>query len=249
MRGGPQQPDDPDMKNLPEPSADSAFEDDADPVAVRVWDVPVRVFHWTLVALLVASIVSIKIGGNAKEWHVRCGYAILALALFRILWGFAGTHHARFTTFVRGPGAVIRYAQSILAGRHETHAGHNPLGGWMIVLMLIALVVQASLGLFSNDDIAIDGPLVHLISKELSDRITSLHHRGAWVIFALAAMHVGAVGFYLVALKENLVRPMVTGAKRLHPAHAPDDIADAPLRAVLLLALSAAAVWAIVTRW
>jgi cytochrome b len=237
------------MTTKPRDPAGPETDDDTDPVAVRVWDVPVRIFHWTLVALLVASVVCVKIRGNAMEWHVRCGYAILALVLFRIVWGFVGTHHARFTAFVRGPGAVVRYARSIVARQHETHAGHNPLGGWMIVLMLVALVAQAGLGLFSNDDIALEGPLVRLVGKDLSDTLTSLHHRGAWAIFALAGLHVGAVAFYLVALKENLVRPMVTGTKKLHPAHAPDDIRDAPLRAALLLAGCAALVWAVVTRW
>lgn len=222
-------------------------DDDLDPVAVRVWDVPVRLFHWTLVLLLVAAVVTVKVGGNAKEWHLRCGYAILALVLFRIAWGFLGTRHARFASFVRGPGAVVAYARSIVSGRHETHAGHNPLGGWMIVLMLAALLAQATMGLFANDDIALDGPLVRLISKDLSDAITSWHRRGAWLIFALAGLHVGAVAFYLVALKENLVRPMVTGKKAMHPRVAPEHVSETVGRAAVLVALCAALVWYVTT--
>lgn len=232
----------------PKPTVAVDDDDDADPVAVRVWDRPVRVFHWTLVALLVASVISVKVGGNAKEWHLRCGYAILALVLFRIAWGFIGTHHARFATFIKGPGAVVGYARSIVAGRHETHAGHNPLGGWMIVVMLVGLLAQACMGLFSNDDIALDGPLARLVDKNLSDAITSWHRRGAWLIFALAGLHVGAVVFYLVALKENLVRPMLTGAKVLHPRIAPEAITEAVGRAVILLALCGLLVWYVVTR-
>jgi cytochrome b len=236
------------MTRQPAARSATADVDDADPVAVRVWDVPVRVFHWTLVALLVVSIVSVKLGGNAMTWHVRCGYSILTLVLFRIGWGFVGSQHARFAAFVRSPRTVLRYLRAPIARDRETHAGHNPLGGWMIVLMLAALLAQASLGLFSNDDIATDGPLVKLISKDLSDAITSVHRRGAWVIFTLAGVHVGAVVYYLVALKENLVRPMVTGAKMLPPAAAPASVAEAPLRAVVLFAACAAIVWTVVTR-
>jgi cytochrome b len=232
----------------PEPPVADDADDDVDPVAVRVWDVPVRLFHWTLVALLVAAVISVKVGGNAKEWHLRCGYAILALVLFRFIWGFVGTHHARFATFVKGPGAVAGYVRSILERRHETHAGHNPLGGWMIVVMLVALLAQACLGLFSNDDIVLDGPLVRLVDKDLSDAITTWHRRGAWLIFALAGLHVGAVAFYLVAFKENLVRPMLTGAKVLHPRLAPAHITETAGRAVVVLALCGVVVWYVVTR-
>lgn len=221
---------------------------DLDPVAVRVWDPPVRLFHWSLVALLIGSVVSVKIGGAATQWHVRCGYAILALVLFRILWGFAGTRTARFASFVRGPGAVIEYVQSMLSGRHQTHVGHNPLGGWMIVLMLLALLVQAGLGLFSNDDIATDGPLVRLVTKETSDAITSWHRKGAWLLVALAGLHVGAVVFYLIAFKENLVRPMVTGRKMLRAHAAVGNDGERTLLAVVVLAACSAIVWALVTR-
>jgi len=126
---------------------------------IEVWDLPARIVHWAMVVCLVASIVTVKIGGNAMDWHVRSGIAMLILVLFRVLWGFVGTRYARFTGFVRGPSAALEYARSIVSPPHPIHVGHNPLGGWMVILLLAALLVQAGTGLFSNDDIATDGPL------------------------------------------------------------------------------------------
>ena len=104
--------------------------------SVRTWDLPVRVFHWALVLLVISQLVTASVGGNAMQFHAFGGYAILALVLFRILWGFLGGTHARFRDFVRGPGPVGRYAKSLLRGSHPSHRGHNPLGGWSVLAML-----------------------------------------------------------------------------------------------------------------
>ncbi len=217
--------------------------------AVPVWDAAVRLFHWTLVALVVTAVVTAKLGGNAMTWHMRSGFAILALVLFRILWGFAGSRHARFGSFVRGPRAVLAYVQALRAGAHPPVAGHNPLGGWSVVALLLVLLVQATTGLFSNDDIATDGPLVKLVTKDLSDTITGLHHRNVWLIGGLVAMHLGAVLYHLLVLRDNLIHPMVTGVKRLPAALAAGSDAPAPMtRAVVLLGLCALAVWWVVTK-
>lgn len=216
--------------------------------AVRVWDVPVRIVHWAMVVLLVTSVVSAKMGGGAMDWHVRSGEAMLVLVLFRILWGFFGSRHARFASFVRGPGAVIAYARSLLRRSHAEFVGHNPLGGWMVILLLLALLVQASLGLFSNDDIATDGPLVRYISKDLSDAISSFHKRNAWVVVALATVHIGAVLFYLVRFRENLITPMmIHGVKRVSLADAGASHGPSMWRALALFGLCAFAVWLLVT--
>jgi cytochrome b len=215
----------------------------------RVWDLPLRIVHWAMVALLIALVTTAKLGGGAMDWHVRSGEAMLTLVLFRILWGFLGSHHARFSTFVRGPAAVIAYARSLLRPRHAHFAGHNPLGGWMVVLLLVALLVQASAGLFSNDDIATEGPLARFISKDLSDAISSFHIRNAWFVVALASVHVAAALFYLIRFRENLIWPMIDGVK-----HVPHSLAHAangnasPARALALFALCALAVWLLVTR-
>ncbi len=220
----------------------------ADRVPVRVWDWPVRVVHWAVFALVVVSVATGLVGGNAMEWHLRSGFGILLLVLFRILWGFLGSHHARFSSFVRGPAAVIAYARSLLQPPPAVHTGHNPLGGWFVVLLLTALLTQAATGLFANDDIAAEGPLAKRISDDLSDRFTALHVVGAWVVVGLASVHVGAAFFYLAVFKENLIQPMVTGVK-LVPRRVV-DAATRPVkgaRALALLAICAYAVWVLVT--
>jgi cytochrome b len=220
-----------------------------DPVVTRVWDWPVRIVHWAMVVLLVALLTTATIGGDAMAWHMRAGEAMLALVLFRVVWGFAGSRHARFASFVRGPRAVLAYARSMIMPPHELHVGHNPLGGWMVIALLLALLFQTGTGLFTNDDVLTEGPLVRLISKDLSDTISSFHRRNAWIVIALASAHIGAVLFYLIALKENLITPMLHGAKTLPAAHAvAGDGGASSIKALVLFAACAAAVWWVVTR-
>jgi cytochrome b len=194
-------------------------------------------------------VVTVEIGGNAMEWHVRSGFAILTLVLFRILWGFFGSRYARFSSFLGGPGRVIAYLKELKRGSNAPQVDRNPLAGWAVVAMLLVLLFQAGTGLFSNDDIATDGPLVKLISKDFSDAITSLHRRNAWILFALVGAHIAANLFYLVALKENLILPMITGAKEL-PRRYADAAADGggSAKALALLALCGFAVWWIVKK-
>jgi cytochrome b len=219
-----------------------------DPVAVRVWDWPVRIVHWAMVLLLIILLTTAWIGGDAMTWHMRAGETMLALALFRVVWGFVGSRYARFSSFVRGPRAVIAYTRSILAPSRELHVGHNPLGGWMVVALLLALLFQTGTGLFTNDDVLTDGPLVRLITKDLSDTLSSLHRRNAWIVGLLACAHIAAVVFYLVALKENLIKPMLHGAKTLPAVHAATAREEAgSVKAVALMALCAAVVWMIMT--
>jgi cytochrome b len=165
------------------------------------------------------------------------------------VWGFAGSRYARFTSFVRGPRAVLAYARSLTKPPHEFHVGHNPLGGWMVIVLLLALLVQTGTGLFTNDDVLTEGPLVRLISKDLSDTISSFHRRNAWLVIGLALAHIGAVLFYLIALKENLIKPMLHGAKTLpaDPARAGGD-GGSSIKPLVLFVACAAAVWWVVTR-
>ena len=192
-----------------------------DLVAIHVWDWPVRLFHWSIVALVVIAVVTSYIGGDAKEWHMRAGYGVLAMVLFRILWGFAGTRHARFASFVRGPRTAIRYARSFARRAPQATVGHNPLGGWSVIALLLALLVQAGTGLFANDDVLMEGPLVKFISDALSDRITTLHHLNVWAIGILVGMHIAAV---IVALDRRQGEPRPSDADR---QEAPAPVAGA----------------------
>ncbi len=218
--------------------------DVADRVAVKVWDWPVRLVHWAIVMLVVILIATGLIGNEALAWHMRAGGTLLALVIFRIVWGFIGSGNARFASFVRGPGAVLAYLRSLVRPPHEIHATHNPIGGWMVVALLLAMLFQAGAGLFTNDDILNDGPLVKLISKDLSDSISSWHRRGWWVVAGLAVAHILAVLSYYLVLKDNLVYPMVSGEKIL-PSGAANPAAGVAStgKALVVLALCGALVW------
>jgi cytochrome b len=178
-----------------------------------VWDLPLRLFHWLLVSLVLVSWISVSIGGNAMQIHLLSGYAVLALVLFRILWGFFGGRHARFVSFVRSPSAAISYLKALRRNEGKRYLGHNPAGGWSVILMLAVLLVQSGTGLFANDDIASAGPLAKLVSKALSDRITGIHHLNVKLLYALIGLHVSAVAYYYFRKRENLVKAMFSGFK------------------------------------
>lgn len=219
-------------------------------IPVRVWDLPVRVCHWLLVGLVGFLIFSGKVGGNWMEYHVYAGYSVLALVGFRLLWGFAGSTHARFANFVSGPGRALAYARRLLAASPTPIAGHNPIGGWMVIVILACLLVQGSTGLFTNDDIAFEGPLYPFVSKSLSDRLTSLHRLNANLLIALVVTHVAAVLFHALVKKEDLVRAMFTGVKRLPAGLQGTEglrVASNWL-ALILVAASVGAVYLVVTR-
>lgn len=173
---------------------------------IKVWDLPLRIFHWLLVAAVTAAIVTAKVGGEWMEWHGKAGMAIIGLLVFRLAWGVVGTVHARFTSFAPTPARVLAYLKGQWQGR-----GHNPLGALSVFAMLGLLAAQAISGLFCNDDIAFNGPLFGWVDKDLSDRITGWHHLLSNYLLAFLALHIGAVLFYLVVKKHNLIKPMLTG--------------------------------------
>ena len=210
-----------------------------------VWDLPVRLFHWTLVALIATSVASAEIGGNAMQIHQLSGVSTLTLVLFRILWGLAGSTRARFADFVRGPRAACAYACALVRGRAPFSAGHNPLGGWMVLALLASLLVQAGTGLFANDDIMIEGPLARHTSKETSDWLTGIHHVNSVVLLVLIGVHVVAALLYLVIKRENLIVPMLTGRKLLAPGQAVEPTRGGPLwlAALLLTGCAGAVAW------
>ncbi len=214
---------------------------------VRVWDLPVRLFHWAVVALILFSWWSGKEGGNYMQYHMWSGYTILTLVLFRLAWGLCGSSSARFGGFLHGPAAVVAYLKTLPQRRAATHLGHNPLGGWSVVLLLFCMLVQAATGLFANDDIATEGPLSIWVSKATSDLVTTIHFYNFYVLLGLAAVHLCAVLFYLFYKAENLVGPMFSGYK-LRPAEyaaKPPHFASNWLAGVLL-ALVAGGVYLLV---
>jgi cytochrome b len=196
-----------------ENKTDTPSTDNDRPVTIPVWDLPTRLFHWLLVILVAVSFTTGSIGGNAMQYHEKSGFAILILMFFRITWGFVGSRTSRFSDFVKGPAAVWRYASALLRGKSESYLGHNPLGGWSVLAMLLALLIQAATGLFANDDIITEGPLYLWVSKAVSDWLTGVHKLNRYLIVLLAAIHVSAVLFYLLVKHENLIKPMISGVK------------------------------------
>lgn len=212
----------------------------------RVWDLPVRLFHWLLVAAVATSIATGMTGGLWQmDVHVVSGIFILGLVLFRTFWGLAGGRHARFVNFLKGPGTVFAYARDLFARREGHTPGHNPLGGWSVVVLLLLLGAQAATGLFSNDDIFVKGPLADLAGKELSDTLTGWHHRLSVLIWVVVGLHVAAVAVHWWR-GDNLVTPMITGMKPgLDPAEGDDR--RRPAAFLVVAALAAAAVWGILS--
>jgi cytochrome b len=220
---------------------------------VRVWDVPVRAFHWTLVILMAVSYFSGRAAGDWMKLHFWSGYAILTLVLFRILWGFLGSTTARFSDFIRGPSAVIGHLRE-LVGKHGPHdAGHNPVGGLMVVALLFAVLLQAATGLFSADtDMGtVNGPLAMKVADKVVEKATAFHHFWINLILVLVALHVLAVVVFLVWKRQNLTGAMFTGRKPRHHV-VPDGKAVPVLSfgsgklALSLLVVSAAIVYFVV---
>jgi len=209
------------------------------PRIVQVWDVPVRLFHWVLVVLVVFSYTTGQLGGNWLAWHFRSGYCILALVLFRIVWGLFGSQTARFSDFIHGPGRVIAYARSLLKGASMFHAGHNPMGGMMVVLMLVLLLVQAVTGLFSDDDAGTRAVLADKVSDSTVSLLSSIHRINVNIILACVVLHVCAALFYLLVKKDNLIKPMFTGHKLVPDEHPAPALAGA-VPALIIVALAGA---------
>ena len=201
---------------------------------IPLWDAPVRLFHWALVVLVAFSVVTAKVGGNWMEWHVRSGYCILTLLLFRLAWGFAGSPTARFSGFLRGPRAALEYWGALRARNLPPVTGHNPLGGWMVLLMLTILLTQASSGLFADDEIATQGPLTGMVSSAVVERMSALHSWNQYFIFGAVALHLAAIATYQWRLKVNLLGPMVHGGEL--PGNAAPRRGSIIVAAALLLA-------------
>jgi cytochrome b len=209
---------------------------------VRVWDLPTRFFHWALAVGVIGLGVSGTVGGNAMVWHFRLGYAVLALLLFRLVWGVAGGRWSRFSAFAYGPQRVIGYLKGQSQPAHEV--GHNPLGALSVFAMLGLLLAQAGSGLLSDDEIAFAGPLTSFVSNAAVGLATRFHTEiGKWILLGLVALHLAAIIFYQ-RRQRNLVGAMLHGDKAL-AIDAPSSRDDwrSSAAAALILALCAGAVY------
>lgn len=179
-------------------------------IRIRVWDLPTRLFHWLLVILMVGAFISGQLGGDLIQWHGRAGLAIFGLVVFRLIWGFVGSTHARFANFIPRPSAIGAYVRGTWRGQ-----GHNPLGALSVFSLLGLLSLQAVTGLFANDDIAYQGPLALVVSDGTSQWLSSLHRLNVTFLIALVVLHLAAILFYTLVKKDNLILPMISGAKEV----------------------------------
>lgn len=215
---------------------------------VTAWDLPTRLFHWTLVALIVSAWVSYRYSENFSDhllkWHRWNGLAILTLLVWRLLWGVAGTSTSRFMSFVTTPAAALAYGRDFIVGRQRRFLGHNPLGGWMVIVMLAALFLQATLGLFTVEHNGLTaGPLYRLVSEAANKTASHWHHLVFdRALLPLIGLHILANLFYATIKREPLIPAMITGRK---PALRYEDESEARLvrrpllRATALLLLAA----------
>lgn len=195
---------------------------------VPVWDLPTRLFHWTLLALIVWAWISVtyaeQLGDTLLVYHRANGLAILTLIVWRILWGFTGSSTSRFGSFLRGPAAIVGYAGGLVRGNGPRYLGHNPLGALMVVALLATVAAIAALGLFAVDDNdLVGGPLYALVGESANVSLTRRHDQiFHTVLLPLVLLHIAVNSLYTLVKREPLVQAMVTGSK---PA---ETYADAP---------------------
>lgn len=178
---------------------------------VKIWDLPTRIFHWVLVAGIFFMWYSTEISDSLMDRHAQVGEFLLALILFRIIWGFVGSESSRFTSFLKSPKRAVNYAKTIFSRKPSWHAGHNPLGGWMVIALLLAVLGQASTGLFTSDDIMIEGPLYAIAPSGLVDFMSGIHHWLFNVLIGLIVVHVASILYYRIFKRTNLISAMVKG--------------------------------------
>lgn len=209
-------------------------------VRAKLWDGPTRIVHWALVILIGFAWWCVK--ANQTEWHLWAGYGILGLIIFRLIWGFSGSASARFTSFVKGPAATLAYAKTLSKRSVTDMAGHNPLGGWSVVAILVAILTQAVTGLFSVDVDGLEsGPLSDRVSFETGRLFSKWHDLSFTAIKVLVVLHLSAIAFYALYKRANLITPMITGYKSFETD---PKLRFAPLwRAALGAGAAAALTW------
>jgi cytochrome b len=208
---------------------------------VLVWDLPTRLFHWLTAFLIPLAYLTWRL--NWMQWHAWVGDALLALVLFRLLWGFFGSATARFSQFIASPVRAATHLARILRREPDLEVGHNPAGSWMVVLLLALLLAQGLTGIFVDNDVVDVGPLTELTPAPVANLMTALHDRLLWnALLAAAALHVLAILVYELIKRHNLLLPMITGRKTLPSGiAAPPMVPAAPALVFLACAAAAAA--------
>ena len=211
--------------------------------SVLVWDLPTRLFHWLTVILVVTAYVTWRI--DRMDWHLLAGKALLAMLLFRLVWGFMGSETARFARFLASPPAAARHLARLFHREPDVQIGHNPAGGWMVVVLLALLAGETLSGIVVNNDVSdATGPLSEIMPANVANLMTDLHSLLWQTLLAAVLLHVAAIATYAVAKGHRLTRAMFTGRKRLPSSSASPRVASLPL-ALIVLGCSIVAAWLI----
>jgi len=181
---------------------------------VAVWDLPVRAFHWLLVSTVAgAALTGFFARKSQLDVHVALGTFIAGLIVLRLIWGFTGSTYARWSSFVCGPATVLRYLWDLLLGRAGHHLGHNPLGGLMILILLVVLMALAFTGAIVLGGVLKEGPLAAFTSYATGRAVKEVHEALAFALLGLIGLHVAGVLVESLRTRENLARAMLTGSK------------------------------------
>ncbi len=206
-----------------------------------IWDLPLRLFHWLFALSIFAAWYTSEQEGEMVEQHMLLGYFILGLVIFRILWGFVGTKHARFSEFFPTPAKISAYVKALKSGEQLRYAGHNPLGSLMVLLMILLILLQAVSGLFINDDIFSEGPYYGVLGAELQQAMEFIHHNVFDVMIYAIGLHIFAVLYYRLKKKIDLITPMITGKKPSDSVTSSDAISGSRILVALVVAAAVAA--------
>ncbi len=205
---------------------------------VPVWDLALRLGHWASAILVAACYATSRL--NWMGLHVWLGEALLALVLFRLLWGIWGSENARLSAFLASPRAALRHLGTLFIREPDRFPGHNPAGGWMVVSLLALLLGETLSGIYVNNDVANESGLTEYVPAVIANAITDLHLLLWWALVAAISLHLLAIAAYAALKGQNLLRPMLTGRKCLPAAIPPPKLAPRR-RAAALLALAIAA--------
>jgi cytochrome b len=180
---------------------------------VVVWDAPTRIFHWLAAVLVAAAYATWRL--KWMEWHGRVGSVLLALLFFRLLWGFFGSATARFSGFLASPRTALRHLAQLLRREPDRQVGHNPAGGWMVLLLLALLLGETLTGIYIDNDIVNEGPLTEIVPARIANAIDALHGVFWNALLAAVVLHVAAILLYATVKRHDLLLPMITGRKTL----------------------------------